>query len=191
MAVSRSKTAKAEERRISQIGDFKHRMGGEMELPSGFVVKVRNPGGLRAFVGNGTIPNSLMLIIQKGIKKGSAAGLEDEIMPDGKLDTKMMAEMNDLMDTIAMNTIVDPKIAPKLTQVDLDRYNELNGTTFTDIEDIRSDEVLYIDELPEDDKAFIFQWIQGGTRDLEEFRRKLEQNLAVVAKKSSSSGATE
>lgn len=191
MAVSRSKTAKAEERRISQIGDFKHRMGGEMELPSGFIVKVRNPGGLRAFVGNGTIPNSLMLIIQKGIKKGSAAGLEDEIMPDGKLDTKMMAEMNELMDTIAMNTIVDPKIAPKLTQADLDRYNELNGTTFTDIEDIRSDEVLYIDELPEDDKAFIFQWIQGGTRDLEEFRRKLEQNLAIVAKKSSSSGATE
>src|SRR3954453_22167561 len=60
----------AEERKISQIGDYKKRMGGIIELPSGFFVKVKNPGGLRAFMDSGSIPNSLMPIIQESLNRG-------------------------------------------------------------------------------------------------------------------------
>jgi hypothetical protein len=184
---TRNAEKKAEQRRISQIGDFKKRMGGEMELPSGLIVKVRNPGGMQAFLAEGLVPNVLMKIIQDGIKKGSAPSAE-EIMPEGELDPQLLGDMNKMLDAITIRTIVEPRIAPVITQADLDRHNEMNGTSFTDIEDIRSDDILYVDEIPMDDKQFLFQWIQGGTKDLKTFRQQLDANVVAVAKVQGSKG---
>ena len=62
----------AEALKISPVGEFKTRMGGTMQLPSGLVVKTRNPGGLQAFLTGGTIPNHLMVIIKEALDKGKA-----------------------------------------------------------------------------------------------------------------------
>lgn len=163
--VTNSKAVKeAEQLRISQIGDFKNRLGGTMELPSGFVVKARNPGGLRAFMSSGNIPNSLMTIIQSSLSKGKAPKPEEILGKSGKLDPKMLEEMNELLDNITMQTIVEPKIHPRPLA-----------------EEDRSDEMLYIDEIPDDDKQFLFQWISGGTRDLERFRQQRDSSLDAMA----------
>lgn len=178
---TRAAAKKAEERRISQIGDFKSRLGGITELPSSLVVKLRNPGGLKAFMSAGTIPNSLMTIIEKNVGKGKAPKPE-ELMPDGKMDPVMLVEMTAFLDVVALKCIVEPRFLPVPSEADLEKWNLAHpDEQLDDAEDLRSDDELYIDELPEDDKTFIFQWVSGGTRDLEEFRRKLDANVDAVA----------
>lgn len=168
MTTTRKAIAKAEELRISQIGDFKKRLGGIIELPSGLVVKVRNPGGLQAFMSSGIIPNSLMLIIQAGIKSGKAPEAGDILDDEGGMNPEMLADMNIMVDQLAMKTIIEPRIHPA-----------------PEDEDDRLDDQLYVDELPSDDKQFIFQWIAGGTKDLERFRETLAGNVDAVATESS------
>lgn len=163
---TRKDIKKAEELRISQIGDFKKRLGGIQELPSGLIVRIKNPGGLKSFIGSGQIPNSLMIIIDKGIKSGQAPQ-PAELMPEGKIDPKLLEDMNTLLNVITMGVIVEPKINP-----------------IPENEDDRLDTELYVDEIPEDDKQFLFQWISGGTRDLEIFRKQLDASLDAVAAES-------
>lgn len=176
----------AEALRISQVGDFKKRIGGIIELPSGFMVKVKNPGGLRAFLNTGLIPNSLMGIIQKGLDKGSGKGIAAEIVKDGKIDSEMLTDMMQMMDGIACKVIVEPRIYPTLTENDLLEWNDNHLDDRKDsVEELRQDDRLYADELPDDDKMFLFQWISGGTRDLETFRK---QHAAGVDALSASTG---
>jgi len=197
MGKSGNPAKKAEERRISQVGDFKKRLGGLTELPSGVTVKLRNPGGMRAFLGSGQIPNSLMGMIQEGLNKGKNIKPE-ALMKDKALDPEMIKDIMVLMDTICLQTIVDPKVHPVPTDEDVETFNEkarVHNATLEltpnkdaemiglveDPEELRSDFKLYIDEIPDEDKQFIFQWISGGTRDLEAFRAQLQNNVAAVA----------
>lgn len=176
----------AEALRISQVGDFKKRIGGIIELPSGLTVKARNPGGLRAFLNTGLIPNSLMGIIQKGLDKGSGKGIAAEIVKDGKIDSEMLTDMMQMMDGIACKVIVEPRIYPTLTENDLLEWNDNHlDDQKESVEELRQDDRLYADELPDDDKMFLFQWISGGTRDLETFR---QQHAAGVDALSASTG---
>ena len=181
MPATRKAQKDAEMRRISQIGDFKKRLGGVMELPSGLIVKVRNPGGLRAFMGSGVIPNSLMTYIERGLSTGKGITSKD-LAPDGKLDPKLIDDMTMLLDGITLKTVVEPRIHPLLTDADLVKWNtEHPDDQLEDVEQLRRDDRLYIDEIPDDDKQFLFQWISGGTRDLETFRQRLEQNVDSLA----------
>lgn len=170
LMATRKDIKKAEELRISQIGDFKFRLGGIQELPSGLIVKIKNPGGLKAFLASGTLPNSLMVMINEGISKGRATAPE-VVKSDGTIDTELMKDMETLLNEIAIQCIVEPEIHPvPLTEAD------------------RSDEMLYADEIPQDDKQFLLQWITGGTRDLEKFRLKQQQSLDTVAQVAGAQG---
>lgn len=148
--------------KVSSISEFK-KSGIALELPSGFVVKVRNTGGLRTFMSNGSIPNNLLAIISKALNTGKGVDTKDLVTQEGVLDTKLLNEMSEMIDNIAMKTIVDPVINP----VPAD-------------EEERSDDLLYVDELPEDDKMFIYSWVSGGTRDLEQFRRESASGMDAV-----------
>lgn len=183
MVATRKAEKTAEMARISQIGDFKTRMGGIMELPSGLVVKARNPGGLKAFLSSGSIPNNLMVIIKRALEGGKAPEAAEIFNKEGGIDPEMMADMMVLFDAVALECIKEPKFYPKLTQADVDAWNLANPDSLepaTTIEDIRSDDKLYVDELPDDDKQFLFQWISGGTRDLERFREQQQRGLVNV-----------
>lgn len=175
---------KAEELRISQIGDFKKRLGGIFELPSGLVVKLKNPGGMQAFLKAGTIPNSLMGIIKSSMDKGTAPSVGDFTKEDNTLDPEILSSMTEMLDQVALATIVAPTIFPLLTQADIDEWNstreEGSDSWAESIEDIRQDDRLYVDELPMDDKQFIFQWINGGTTDLETFRKQQREGMETV-----------
>lgn len=162
---NKSAAKKAEERRISQVGDFKARMGGIQELPSGLVVKVRNPGGLQAFMVGGQIPNTLMPMIKRALEGGQSLDPKEMLGEDGEVDPKLFAAMEEMLDSVALRCIVDPAIHPK-----------------PESEEARSDEELYVDEIPMEDKQFLMQWVSGGTRDLEKFRQQQQSGLESVAK---------
>lgn len=152
-------TKTAINRQISNIGDFKQRVGGIVELPSGFTVRVKNPGGLRVFLNAGTIPNSLMSIVQDAMDKGKKI-TEEDIMKDGQLDPQQLADMMALNDEVALRTIVEPQLFPV-------PENEAD----------RKDDRLYVDELPDEDKLFLFQWVTGGARNLERFREEYKASM--------------
>lgn len=172
----------AQRAQISQVGDFKQRLGGLMELPSGVKVITRNPGGLKAFMTGSNIPNSLMLVIQNGLKSGQAPKAED-IMPEGKLDAELLEGMTVLLDNVTMTTIVEPPIHAIPTQDDVEAWNKNPANKDDQVqtpEDLRDDEIVYVDEIPDIDKQFLLQWVSGGTRDLERFRRELADDVQSI-----------
>jgi len=193
MGKSGNPAKQAEELKISQVGDFKHRLGGVQELPSGLVVKVKNPGGLKAFLKGGMIPNELMGTVQKALSKGKTPKASD-IMKDGKIDDDTLIAMTRMMDSVAVMTIVEPQIFPTLTQADVDAWNADKSPEHplyaNEIDDIRQDDRLYADELPDDDKQFLFQWVSGGTRDLEIFRQRQQSGMESVVAVSSNAADT-
>lgn len=179
---SRKKTAsEAEQLRVSQIGDFKARVRGVFELPSGLVVKLKNPGGLQAFIANGTIPNSLLGIVQEALTSGkdNTAAKAQDLAKD--LDS--LGDMMRLLDVVASQTIIEPPCRLAPTVDDVKRWNMLHPEDQKETpEDLRDDEkYLYTDDIDELDKQFIMQWVTGGTRDLEQFRKEHAANVAAVS----------
>jgi hypothetical protein len=184
MATPRKTAEKAEALRVSQIGDFKSRMGGIMELPSGLVMKLKNPGGLQAFIANGTIPNSLLGMVNEGLKGKSG---EDAAKAAAELsnDVESLADMLKMLDLVFVQSAKDPQVYAVPTQDDLDRWNIMNPSnkfeTIDEWRDSHEEDRLYVDEIEEMDKQFVFQWVSGGVRDLETFRKEFEGNVAAIS----------
>lgn len=182
MATPRKAAKAAEQLRVSQIGDFKERLGGLQKLPSDLVVKVRNPGGLTAFIANGTIPNSLLKIVQDAMNTNAS---KEELVNNAKnlgKDIDSIKDLMELMNIVASQVIVEPVCRLVPTEEDVTRHNLLNPTaTVSTPEQLRDDSVLYVDDIEELDKQFLFQWVSGGTRDLEKFRKQHEDNVAAVS----------
>lgn len=190
---SKSTAKKAEQLRISQISDFKNRMSAVIELPSGVVVKVRNPGGLQAFVGQGLIPNTLLSIVSKSLdggKKNRASSREEmaNIVMD---DPETMSSLNKMMDNITVRTVVEPRVHLVPTADDVEANNlKFPEAPVDDPEDLRYDDRLYVDEFPDEDKQFIFQWVTSGNSDLETFRQGLKANMDALGNEPSVQSAT-
>lgn len=175
---------KAAEKKIATAEDFRNRNRATLEMPSGLVVKLRNPGGLRAFIGGGTIPNSLLPMIEGALNKGTAPDVKQLMKKNGKIDPDMVIDMVEMMDRIAVACMVEPRLLPVPTQADLAEYNARNPENQLEpvnIDLIRDERYLYADELPDDDKQFIFSWISSGVTDLETFRQQTESGLDAVA----------
>lgn len=137
----------------------------ELEVPSGNVCLVRKPDGMRVFMKQGMIPNSLMPMIQKAINEGSSGGeiQSADVMRDVLADPQKIADMMLLIDEVVLDTVVEPKVHPAPEEGD-DRW----------------DTYLYIDEVDMDDRMFIFNYAVGGTRDLERFRREQASTLGAL-----------
>lgn len=136
---------------------------GPVELPSGLYMELKRPG-LLALAKDGLIPNSLMGIVDAGIKAGKAPEPE-EILGTGGVD---IAAMEDMVNNIIVAVAVDPEVLPLIDPETQEPWEE------------RDDDQVYVDDLEETDKMFIFQYSTGGTRDLEQFRRESADLLAPV-----------
>lgn len=146
--------------KASSPQDFKKKRGnGLVELPSGLVIKLKNPGGLGVFLKKGIIPNSLMGVVHDSLegKKTNA----DEVAKSIGVDETAIEEMVELLDNILITCAVEPKVFP-----------------VPEDENDRDDDLLYADEIEETDKMFVFQWMTGGTSDLESFRERYSKGLA-------------
>lgn len=170
----------------SSVADFKQKFGIQrdlLDLPSGLTVRART-AGMRAFIAKGLIPNSLMAIVTEALDKGQEPNAAQIMLKeDGEPDMAKLQEMSELFDAVACDVLVDPQVHPVPTQADLEKFqaDTNNSVTLTDPDDLRSDELLYVDELDTMDKIFIFNWAVSGVKDLETFRQGLQSGVDAVA----------
>lgn len=133
-----------------------------LPFPSGNTMRVRNRG-FRSFIQAGIIPNSLLGVIEEALAKGKEPDLGKLQKDDGTLELTTIDDMFTLMENVMIECSVEPKVHP-----------------LPEDPDERSDELLYIDEIDEEDKLFLFQWVTGGTRDVERFRSEYAAHLATL-----------
>lgn len=171
--------------------NWRKRTGGiELELPSGNVCKVKRPGMQKLLEAN-MLPDSLTPIAMEHIRaaesggrptKGKDSDLEAEIMDRVMSDPAQMTEIFRSFDKAVAMCVVEPKVQLHFRDVrnpdgtprkDADGVPEIEEIP----EDERDEDVLYTDEIDEDDKQFIFQFVVGGSSDLDRFRK--EQAAAV------------
>lgn len=151
--------------------------GAVLTLPSGNVLKLKNPG-IMAMAHKGLIPNSLMTLIMSSVQKGNEMKAEEIF--DSNID---IADMFTMMDSAIMLMAVDPEIHPVPVWEEEDVTAELCRQDQVGQEALekRSDDEVYIDDMPEEDKMFIWQWATGGTADVEQFRRESSNMLAGLS----------
>lgn len=155
----RQAETKAADQEVTDIGTWKSAgpQGTKLMLPSGNVCLCTNPG-LQVFLEEGMIPNSLMAIVLESVNEGKGA-------PPSKLkevenDPDMLRDAIALANAVTLRCVLAPPIAPVPAEGEP-----------------RDPDRLYVDELDLNDKMFVFQWVVGGTRDLERFR---EETSALV-----------
>jgi hypothetical protein len=158
---------------ITEVGEWKktsERGARKLKLPSGFVALVRNPG-LMWFVENDMVPNSLMTILSAGLNDGKPPK-PSEIK--SLIEAGNLADMMSLARTVLVNCVLKPKIWPVSRREEIDADESLSD----DEREERISTMLFADEVDENDMMFIFNWVVGGTHDVERFR---EEQAAYVA----------
>lgn len=144
----------------------------KLRLPSGKVCLAVNKG-MMSFVQSGKIPNPLMQIVMGAVNEGKGLptqGLKDLVTGDKAAE--MLAGMVDMVDAVTVECVLKPEIVavpPPIPSAD-PAGEPTPGE--------RLPGVLYVDVLDLDDKMFLFNWVVGGTRDIERFR---EQSAAAMA----------
>lgn len=137
-----------------------------LELPSGNTCLVR-PVGMQAFLKQGFIPNSLLGIVQAGLKAGETgkpAEIDtDALMAEALADPEKLQDIFDIADSVTVYCVVEPPVHP------------------IPEDNLREEDKLYVDELDLDDKMFIFQFAVGGSRDLEPFRQATGSGMGPVS----------
>lgn len=131
--------------------------GAVLTLPSDNVIRLKNPGILE-LAHKGLIPNALMSVIMGSIQKGREPR-PDEILND-QID---ISEMFAMMDNAIIEMAVDPVVLPVPTAGEE-----------------RDPDALYVDELDEQDKMFIWHWATGGSSNIEQFRSESANLLASI-----------
>lgn len=144
---------------ITSTKEWKKSSGAEaapITVPSGNVALVRNPG-MKLFLKEGMIPNSLLTIVQTSIDANQGKTMAN-VQQDLKANAtpEQMQDILKLMDAVTIYCVVEPKVAP----VPL-------------VGEERDEDILYVDEVDLEDKMFIMQYAVGGTKDLERFRVEL------------------
>lgn len=153
----------------------------DLDLPSGNVALVKRPG-LERLLAEGLIPDSLMPIAENAVqqgKKGKATEVSSSTTKEMLADKTMLKDVFLTMDRVAEMVVVEPKVVHHRVSVEnVDGETEWVEIPDEDRADDDDKDFLYTDEVDFQDKAFIFQFVCGGTRDLERFRK--ETGLALV-----------
>lgn len=137
----------------------------ELSLPSGELCLVRRPG-VQGLIKAGILDSldSLTGIVQidhidaNDPKKMAKAVESLARRPDD------LASAMELLDKVLVYVVVEPKVYLR-----------------SDPPAQQDDETLYADEVDETDKQFIFQFVVGGTRDIERFREEQQKLLGSLS----------
>lgn len=143
-----------------------------VRVPSGNTALIRTPG-MDVFLQNGTIPNSLVPIVQASLATGKGPKDEDlvALMEDQETLNKIITLANDVLVQCCIDPVVEP--APTNEAGEVLPFNSPE----------RDPEVLYADEVDFTDKMFIFGVATGGTQNVERFREQSGLDVGVVSTK--------
>lgn len=146
--------------------------GVDLKVPSGHVARVKAVG-IEVLMRRGMIPNALLPIIQKHLKKGDKVN-SSQVMEEITETPELITNLLRLMDDVVVYCVIEPRVLPVPPQ-------ENPSDALTHDPDFERDaEALYVDEVDEEDKAFILQFVIGGTQDIEEFRKDSSELLESV-----------
>lgn len=164
-----------------------------LTVPSGNTCLVRRVG-MEAFLQGGVIPNGLMDIVVDAMDRAKARGAkrsstpavtkseERKLMEEIQKDPQKVEQMFDLVDIVTCQVVVEPKVVPaKWSQADV-------AAGLCEAEDLgkvipfsqRDDDLLYVDEVDQADKMFIFNYVVGGSADVERFRAESAERVAAL-----------
>lgn len=157
---------------VTSVSDWKKNKTGEpLDLPSGKTCLVQVVGA-QAFLRAGVIPNALLPIVtgaleqaQKGKKPEADA---TKIMQEVAQDPEKLAQIFDMCDAVTVMTVLEPRVEPVPV---LDESGHMPE---------RDPELLYVDDVDDEDKFFIMQFAMGGSRDLERFRDELAAGVDAL-----------
>lgn len=183
-AEEEAQKAEANKPVISSAQSFKKKRGQVLELPSGNVVRAQK-AGLQAFIMKGNVPNSLMTIVGEALEKGQTMDINKMVgANDGQIDMDMVTDMYEMTNSLVIASLVEPKVHPVPTDADLEVWNTKNPDNQVSTPDeLRDDELLYVDEVDDEDKMFLFQWCSGGTDDVATFREEARASMDALAEK--------
>lgn len=176
----------------SDVGAFKKRRQGEiLPLPSGLSVRARRVE-LQTFIRQGNIPNPLMNIVSEALEKGKKADIPQMMgVEEGKIDLDMVNEMYDMVNAVVIASVQEPQILPIPTKDDVEKWNtDHPDEQVNNPEELRDDDLLYVDEVDDLDKMFLFQWSSGGTADLDRFLEEASADMASLAEVQGAQSAT-
>lgn len=173
-----------------------------LETPTGKHIRMKRPG-MTKFLEAGFLPDSLASAVRKeiaasgkrGARKASDKELMDKLLADA--DEDAMLDMLASMDRIVAYVIVEPPFAWHRRPVREDpsdpaspvRLDAQGREVLEDIPDSeRRDDVVYTDEIDQEDKNFVFQAAVGGSTDLARFRAR---QAAVMDSLSAGAGLEE
>lgn len=146
----------------------------DLTLPSGQLALVRRPGveGLMKAGVLRNIDSLTRLINEDHIERVNGKTSID--MNSIMADEEQMAEITHVIDRVVCHCVVKPPV-------------EMTPSDVTN----RQPRVMYADMIDLTDKVFIFNFVVGGTRDLESFRGGLDELLGGVADVADLPDATE
>lgn len=164
-----SSRTKTNNRKATSAKEWKKATGTTpVDLPSGNVALVKRPG-LDKLLAMNLIPDSLTPLALDAVNKGK--GKKPSLNPEDMIrDPKAVQEVFQTFDRICAAVVVEPEVRWHMVEVEDGELQEIP-------ESERDEDVLYTDEVDAQDKMFIFQFVVGGTRDLEKFRRKFGQSM--------------
>lgn len=146
----------------------------ELTLPSGQLCLVRRVGAQK-LMEEGVLDNfdslSSLVHTEHISKKGKSSpaqrkkeAMSDEITIRNLVkDPEKLRQVTAMLDKVVMAAVVAPPILP---------VPEPDAETG---EAKREDGAAYIDWVADEDKAYVMQYVFGGTRDLERFREELAE----------------
>jgi hypothetical protein len=170
----------------SSISDFRKGSATSIiTLPSGNCVETRRPG-IHEFMSSGVIPDSLrpmvVAMVEQGQRKTPSQRKADEArlakaMQDAIGDPRQLAEMMRAMKRVAALTWINPKLVFHEKEISLG-----HGPEWVVIpqEERDLETYLYTDEIDEEDITFTFNYVAGGTGDLERFRQDTGASVAAL-----------
>lgn len=157
----------------------------DVELPSGNVAKIKQIP-MPTLLADGLFPDSLQGYIKKAIGEEVKADgpktpqdkkpkkkTQDEIVSNADMqemisNPETVGDLFAVFDKVTLLAVVEPKVLP-----------------VPEDEADRDDELLYVDEVDMEDKAFIFKFCVGGSKELESFRAESESVMGSLADLSS------
>jgi hypothetical protein len=133
----------------------------DLLLPSGNVALVKRIAP-EAFLASGMIPDAMQPILEKSIR--SKQGLPPEIEQDMLADPKMLKSIIELMDAAIVAAVVEPRVILAVPE----------GQE-------QPDDCILASDVEFEDKAFIFNYALGGSKDLARFRGESDNVVARLS----------
>lgn len=175
------------------------RQGEEVPLPSGNTALIRRPG-MESLFAAGVLPDELTKIAIEQIEMGqkgpqdhkpkqTAEGLDPEVMKKFLSGENAIADIFDSFDRITAMCVVEPTcLYHKRRVVDpqtgVQNVDDKGRPLMEEIpQSDREEDVIYTDDVDVDDKTFIFNFVVGGTRDIETFRQESGLHVATVSRR--------